>query len=154
MKTFLQWLMNTPVTDSHLPVVLPCQGRDGDVSCGGGMIDLMLGAQPYERFHLQYGQPKSSAWIVGPFRRTRWHNLVMLDGSKGTFISWWLWNLQWYHGTVKCDGTRTKMAWAGQLGDPTLADQYVMTTTPKEMSAFRWRTSGPSEASWDGMGGS
>lgn len=118
------------------------------------MIDLMLGAQPYERFHLQYGRPTPSQWSWGPFRRTWWYNLSLPDGSKGTFVSWWIGKLQWYHGTVKCDGTRTKMAWDGQLGDPTAANQYVMTTTPKELSAFRWREQGPSTPTWDGMGGS
>ena len=118
------------------------------------MIDLMRGAQPYERFHLQEGIPTPSAWVCGPCRRTTWTGLMQPDGTPGTFVSWWIGKLQWYHGTVKCDGTRTKMAWTGQLGDSTLPTQYVMTTTPKEMHAFRWRVQGPSVPTWDGMGGS
>ena len=40
----------------------------------------------------------------------------------------------------------------GQLGDA--APGYVMTTTPKELAAFRWRSAGPGEAVWSNMGGS
>jgi hypothetical protein len=59
-------------------------------------------------------------------------------------------------GTVKCDGTRTRMYWAGQLGDkePRSTDLFVMTTTTKELSAFCWRSNGAGKPRWDGMGGS
>ena len=117
-------------------------------------LDLTKGARPDERFHLQVGPPVPHVVRLLGLRRTAWGHLFLSDGTPATFISWWLWKLQWYHGTAKCDGTRTRMAWAGQLGDPVALDQYVMTTTPSEMHAFRWRSKGPSEPTWDGMGGS
>jgi len=122
------------------------------------MFDLHDGAQPDERFHLQTGRPLIKAhfdvWLL---RRTSWACLTNPDGSEGRFVSWWLvGHLQWYHGTVKCDGTRTRMAWSGQLGEPRTMEQrdYVMTTTPAELWAFRWRLNGPGEPVWDNMGGS
>ena len=118
------------------------------------MTDLMKGARPDEHFHLQAGPPVPHVVRLLGLRRTAWSNLFLSDGTPATFISWWLWKLQWYHGTAKCDGTRTRMAWAGQLGDPVALDQYVMTTTPKEMHAFRWRSAGPSDPTWDNQGGS
>lgn len=114
--------------------------------------DLMLGARPDERFHIQLPRPMPITKIRGPYRKTIWLGLVNPDGSFGSFTSCWLWKLQWYYGTTKCDGSRTIMLNTGQLGDPTPG--YVMTTTPSELSAFRWRNSGPGEAVWSNMGGS
>lgn len=114
------------------------------------MVQLTKNARPDERFHLQDGAPVRVSHVDwGWIRRTRW------SFAPGSFTSWWFANhLQWYHGTAKCDGTRTRMGWAGQLGDPTAPTQYVITTTPSEMHAFRWRTNGPGEPLWDNQGGS
>lgn len=115
------------------------------------MYDLMKGARPDERFHVQAEQPIPQPWSFGPVLRTSWAHLRNSDGSPGTFVSWWIGKLQWYHGTVKCDATRTSMLNAGQLGDVTPG--YVMTTTPTELHAFRWRAGGPSTPDWRNMGG-
>ena len=114
--------------------------------------DLMIGARPDERFHVQSLEPAPFVEQWGPWRRTTWGNLLLPDGSPGEFVSTWLWKLQWYVGTTKCDGTRTHMLNIGQLGDATPG--FVMTTTPKELSAFRWRAAGPSPTDWRNMGGS
>jgi len=113
-------------------------------------LDISKGARPDERFHLQTGPPVVASHVDwGWLRRTRW------SCAPGSFTSWWLFgHLQWYHGTAKCDGTRTRMGWNGELGDPTAPDQYVITTTPSEMHAFRWRSKGPGEPIWSNMGGS
>jgi len=118
------------------------------------MLQLNKGARHDEYFHLQNGPPVPKVMRILGLRRTAWTHLFLPDGSPAMFISWWVWKLQWYHGTAKCDGTRTRMGWAGQLGDPTDPTQYVITTTPSEMHAVRWRSNGPSEPTWDGMGGS
>jgi hypothetical protein len=117
--------------------------------------DLLLGApRPDEKFHVQVRQPRfeKKTWFGGFIRKTFWYMLLLPDGSPGTFVSWWIWNLQWYFGTTKCDGTRTYMLNHGELGEP--ESGYVMTTTPSELHAFRWRSGGPSFAYWDNMGGS
>lgn len=113
-------------------------------------LDLLRGARADERFHVQDGPPVVvSHFDWGILRRTVWHS------APGRFTSWWLvGHLQWYHGTAKCDGTRTRMAWDGQLGDRLPMTRYVMTTTPAELSAFRWRTQGPGPPVWDNQGGS
>ena len=116
------------------------------------MIDLTKNARTDERFHTQVARPMPLGWSFGPLRRTSWVGLLNPDGSFGWFVSWWFWKLQWYHGSTKCDGTRTYMMNNGQLGDA--APGYVMTTTPKELAAFRWRSAGPGEAVWSNMGGS
>jgi len=118
------------------------------------MLDLMKGARPDEKFHVQTWRPRFAlkTWLGGFIRKTSWYMLLLPDGTPGQFTSWWVWNLQWYRGTTKCDGTRTYMLQAGQLGE--VGHGYVMTTTPKELHAFRWRRTGPSSASWDNMGGS
>lgn len=116
------------------------------------MLDLMRGARPDERFHRQDAQPVPRQQIWGLIRKTTWDHLMNPDGSVGTFTSWWIGKLQYYSGSTKCDGTRTRMMNSGQLGDPTPG--YVMTTTPKELLAFRWRANGPGEATWDNMGSS
>lgn len=116
------------------------------------MLDLSKGARPDERFHRQEAQPIPHQQIWGLIRKTTWSQLTNADGSVGTFTSWWIHKLQYYSGTTKCDGTRTIMMNTGQLGDPTPG--YVMTTTPTELQAFRWRAKGPGEAIWSNMGGS
>jgi hypothetical protein len=117
------------------------------------MIDLHKGARPDEVFHVQAAQPTFRQWSCGVVRWTVWENIYLADGTPGRFVSRWLFNrLQWYQGTVKCDGTRTAMLNRGDLGEPTPG--YVMTTTPTELAAFRWRSNGPGEAQWDNMGGS
>ena len=116
------------------------------------MIDLTKNARTDERFHTQSMQPRWRQrrwWFV---RRTAWYNMWVDRNTPGWFVSWWFWKLQWYHGSTKCDGTRTYMMNNGQLGDA--APGYVMTTTPKELAAFRWRSAGPGEAVWSNMGGS
>lgn len=117
------------------------------------MVDLTIGARPDERFHLQHGAPFPRCWTFGPIRRTAWGHLFHADGRAGWFVSWWCWKLQWYHGTVKCDGSRTYMYQHKQLGEPVDPEGYVMTTTPSELSAFRWRTGGPGDTLWNNMGG-
>ena len=116
------------------------------------MVDLMKGARPDERFHVQSDEPSPQQQIWGPIRRTTWDKLMNPDGSVGTFTSWWFYKLQYYAGSTKCDATRTIMMNDGQLGDPTPG--YVMTTTPTELHAFRWRANGPGIAEWRNMGGS
>ena len=125
-------------------------------------LNLGKGARPDEQgcFHLQRARPTPFLWTFGLVRKTTWHNIFLKDGSPATFISWWVGKAQRYAGTAKCDATRTRMYWAGQLddgiGEPYVPDPwcYVMTTLPKEMTAFRWRSAGPSKPTWDSMGGS
>ncbi len=119
------------------------------------MINLMKDARPDEVFHLQTGQPEVEHhfdwWVL---RRTVWSNLWLKYGGEAHWTSWWLFNhLQIYYGTAKCDGTRTQMYWNGQLGEKGSPTMYVMTTTPSEMWAFRWRTNGPTPPIWNDMGG-
>ena len=116
------------------------------------MLQLTKGARPDEIFHIQAEQPVPTQWSSGPFRRTTWSHLALPDWSPGTFVSYWIGRLQYYHGTAKCDATRTVMLNTGELGEPTPG--YVITTTPSEMHAFRWRTKGPEEPVWTNMGGS
>lgn len=80
---------------------------------------------------------------LGLYRKALWQ-VMNRDGSFGVFVSrWFLGHLQWYHGTAKCDGSQSIMA-----------GRIVMTDEPKELLAFRWRTSGPSGPPvWDNMGG-
>ena len=112
----------------------------------------MKGARPDEIFHVQIPRPMPITTGWGPFRKTVWDGLFNPDGSVGRFTSCWLWKLQWYWGTTKCDGSRTTWLNTGQLGDATPG--YVMTTTPSELRAFRWRAKGPGEPVWSNMGGS
>ena len=116
------------------------------------MVDLHKGARPDERFHVQQARPVPCTIQRGPYRQTSWTNIFLPDGYTGSFVSTWIWKLQWYRGTAKCDGTRTYMLNKGELGEPTAG--YVMTTTPKELHAFRWRSKGPGDVRWDNMGGS
>ena len=126
------------------------------------MLNLNLGARPDERFHLQTGAPvPTTTRIWWLYKRVTWSNLTLPDGSPGRWSSWWLIGnaVHWYTGTCKCDGTRTRMYWAGQLDDghapryrPDPA-QYVMTTTEKEKFSVRFFVD-PGEPSWDTMGGS
>lgn len=124
------------------------------------MLDLQRGARPTDQFYLQRGQPVPHTRTVGPLRVTTWSNLFRADGTPATFRSWWIGKLQWYSGTAKCDGTRTRMYWGGQLDDGVApryvpdAAAYVMTQTPAELSAFRWRAQGPGAVNWDNQGGS
>lgn len=125
------------------------------------MLDLMKGARPDERFHLQTGQPVphvTNLWIV---KRVTWSHIFLEDGTPGSFVSWWVIGnaVHWYQGTVKCDATRTHMYWNGQLDDGIGAvyipdpNKYVMTTTEKEKFSVRFFVD-PSEPRWDSMGGS
>src|SRR6267143_520068 len=104
------------------------------------MYDLTKGARPDEIFHVQIAQPTPWTTGWGPWRKTTWNNLLNPDGSDGSFTSCWLWKFQCYYGTTKCDGSRTIMLNTGQLGDQTPG--YIMTTTPSELKAFRWRVKG------------
>lgn len=125
------------------------------------MLDLMKDARPDERFHLQVGAPVphvTNLWLI---KRVTWSHLFLEDGSSGTFVSWWVLGnaIHWYRGTVKCDGSRTRLYWNGQLDDglppPYRPDptNYVMTTTSKERVSVRFFVD-PGEPVWDNMGGS
>lgn len=117
---------------------------------------------PTHFYHLQHGPPVPRVKnIFGIMKRVTWSNLFLPDGTPGTFTSWWIIGnaIHWYSGNVKCDGTRTRMYWAGQLDDgqvpPYTPDltKYVMTTTEKEKLSVRFFVD-PGEPTWDGMGGS
>lgn len=126
------------------------------------MLDLHKGAKEYEHFHLQSGPPVPTVtrcwWI---YKLVTWSNLWLPDGTRGTFRSWWLIGnlLHWYAGDCKCDGTRTRAYWDGQLddarGEPYIPNptMYVMTTTGKEKTSVRFLVD-PGDPTWDGMGGS
>ena len=129
------------------------------------MLDLHKGARPDEKFHLQTGKPVATItrpwWRLGLVKIVTWHNIFLQDGTAGKFQSHWLLGngIYWYEGTVKCDGTRTRMYWSGQLDDgkgpaywPDL-NQYVMTTTETEKHSVRFFVD-PGDAQWDSMGGS
>lgn len=125
------------------------------------MLNLHKGAKEYERFHLQYGPPVPKVWKFLGMKHVSWSNLCLPDGTAGRFSSWWLIGnvIHWYRGDMKCDGTRTRMYWAGQLDDgqgtPYTPDprQYVMCTTEKERFSLRGFVD-PGEPTWDNMGGS
>lgn len=110
-------------------------------------MTLYDNARPDEQFHLQNSRPAIISHVYcWPIRWTIWKT------DLGRFTSIWLFNhLQIYYGDSKCDGSRTYWAWQIHLTTP---EQYVMTTTKKELFAFRWRRHGPGETSWDNMGGS
>ena len=129
-------------------------------------LNLMLGARPDERFHLQ-GQEPRVKWITrfGPYRKVEWTSLFEPNGLPGTFTSVTIRLgatdlngkfrcLQSYWGSVKCDATRTAMLHAGQLGGA-MAQRasYVMTTTPKELWAARLHQADEIPV-WQNMGGS
>ena len=125
------------------------------------MLNLHKDAKPFEHFHLQMGQPIPHVVNLKIFKRVVWENLQLPDGSPGFFSSWWIIGnaIHWYLGNVKCDGTRTRMYWAGQLDDgvepvyvPDLT-HYVMSTTEKEKTSVRFFVD-PGEPVWDNMGGS
>jgi hypothetical protein len=104
-------------------------------------------------FHIQPMEPTLRRhWVWGPVRYTSWQNLTQADGSPGTFRSLWLWRLQLYYGTSKCDPTRTTWMNTGQLDAPPTPG-YVMTTLRSEMWACRIRSVPPNAAVWNGMGG-
>ena len=114
-------------------------------------LNLSVGARPDEQFHLQYGAPRPYVrWSYG-VRRVEWANVVLPNGMPGEFTSYWFAGVKWYRGTAKCDGTRTYAYWYGQLGEPVDLDQYVMTTTPKEMFSLRfgWYKA---DTQWNNMG--
>jgi hypothetical protein len=120
-------------------------------------LNLQSASREDERFHLQSPEPTPKVWgWRWLLRRTTWENLVLPDGSAGLFTSWVLFNrIQFYHGTTKCDGTRTVWYRTGVLGDPHDTTSFVMTTTPKEMLAFRHISQGfQAVPTWDNMGGS
>lgn len=129
------------------------------------MLDLHKGARPDERFHLQFGEPKARVrrpwWGLGLVKRVTWSNISLRNGTPGRWESWWLFGnaIHWYAGTCKCDGTRTRMYWLGQLDDgqeqPYTPDfqSFVMTTTEKEMRSVRFFVD-PGEPVWSNMGGS
>jgi hypothetical protein len=120
------------------------------------MANLYLTARPDERFHLQTAQPWCQAfgrwdWL---YRGVRWYDMTRPNGSRGRFDTYiFLWFFRWYKGTVKCDGTRTRMFRHGQLGSPYDQVHFVMTTTPKEMFSVRLRWRKPDRERWDNMGG-
>lgn len=124
------------------------------------MLDLHKGARPDERFHLQDGPPVPTVKRFLFNKLVTWSNLILPDGSAGKWSSWWLIGnaLHWYKGNCKCDGTRTRMYWNGQLDDgqgvPYKPDpnKYVMTTTEKEKFSVRFFTD-PGDPVWDNMGG-
>lgn len=124
------------------------------------MLDLHKGARSDERFHLQGGAPVARKTRFGFGYVITWSNIQQEDGTPGTFRSWWFFGgkIHWYQGNTKCDGTRTRMYWYGQLDDgkepPYVPDplMYVMTTTPKEKLAVRFNQT-PSAPTWDAMGG-
>jgi hypothetical protein len=109
-------------------------------------LQLNDGARPDEKFHIQHGVPQIlKHFDYKVIRRTVWS---LVDGY---FVSLWLFNhLQIYYGTMKCDGSRTYWAWKNRLTQP---GEYVITTTPKELVAFRWRKASPGIPVWDNMGG-
>ena len=125
-------------------------------------LDLHKGARVDERFHLQMLPPEphvSRVWWI--YKRVRWSNLTLPDGTPGRFESWWLIGnaIHWYLGNCKCDGSRTQMYWLQQLDDgrppmytPDLM-KYVMTTTEKEQRSVRFFVD-PGEPVWTNMGGS
>jgi hypothetical protein len=119
-------------------------------------LDLHYLARPDERFHLQTCEPQPRVWGSLRFiRRVSWDRVYNPDGSRGWFVSWSLCDrLQWYHGTAKADGTRTYMYRTGQLGEPYDTHSVVMTTTPTELRALRWRSRGMDPVPhWTNMGG-
>lgn len=127
------------------------------------MLQLDKGARDDERGHFFLGpEPVLHSFKAGRFgyREAVW-SVPKADGERGWFVSrWWFGHLQYYRGDAKCDGTRTRMYWQGQLDDgqgepyqPHLS-QYVYTDLPRELWAFRWRQGGPGEPRWDNMGGS
>ena len=120
------------------------------------MINLYVNARPDERFHLQEGQP-TPHWIGWRWlcRRVSWTRIYDISGDKAKWTSWtFLWFFHFYHGTAKCDATRTYMYVNGALGFPIDPNAYVMTTTPKEMLAFRFRKDGMDKTPvWSNMGG-
>ena len=124
------------------------------------MLDLKSGARDDEQFHLQDGQPTAKIMSRGFFHtHITWNDLFLPDGTTGEFCSHWILGglFHWYHGTCKCDGSRTKAYWAGQLDNGQKpkykpdAYKYVMTTTPKEMHAFRVFQK-VKDPNWDNMG--
>lgn len=119
-------------------------------------MNLYLNARPDEVFYLQDGEPQPHWWGVRWLvRRVWWTNIFDASNDHATWVSWtFLWFFHFYHGTAKCDGTRTAMYWSGQLGEPRNDSKYVMTATPKEMLAVRFRRNGMDAVPvWNNMGG-
>ncbi|MDO8547849.1 MAG: hypothetical protein Q7R68_10885 [Nitrospirales bacterium] len=117
-------------------------------------------ARPEERFHWQAPQP----WVAscrgwrGLVRRTTWTDLQLPGpwNDPARFTSWVIgWFLQIYYGSAKCDGSRTQDLRNGTLGGNDGERRgYVMTTTPSELLAVRWRGKGLERIPrWDNMGG-
>lgn len=125
------------------------------------MLDLYKDTKDFEQgyFYTQAGEPTFVKTERFGYRKTVW-TMKKRDGSVGTFTSVWVWNLQWYYGDCKCDGSRTTNYWDGLLDDgqePAYVpdkDKFVFTDLPKELAAFRWRSKGPGETHWNNMGGS
>ena len=113
-------------------------------------MNLYAGARPDERFHTQKYKPFCMAfgfddWL---YRRVEWYNLSLPDGSPGRFSSYiLLWFFRWYRGTAKADGSRT---YAWQVEHP---NEYVITTTSKEMLSVRLSYKRPDRERWDNQGG-
>jgi hypothetical protein len=128
------------------------------------MLDVGKGKRADERFHLQSGPPVPHLWRswFGIVRHVTWSNLFLEDGSPGQFESWWIIGnaLHWYKGTVKIDGTRTRMYWSGQLDDGNGAryipdaNKYVATTTEREKFSVRFFVDPNNPPTWDTMGNS
>jgi hypothetical protein len=119
------------------------------------VFNLSLNARPDERFHLQCGEPQPHGWgWDGVCRRVWWTQIYTEHAEDAQFVSWVvLWVFRWYHGTVKCDGTRTYAFWNWLLGGPVDVNRFVMTTTPKELRSFRLSLKKPDRERWDNMGG-
>ncbi|MDO8357331.1 MAG: hypothetical protein Q7U76_13150 [Nitrospirota bacterium] len=120
-------------------------------------LDLHKGARTDEVFYLQQGEPVPKSWgWRWLIRRTSWSNIFLADGTPARWTNWNVfWGGQFYHGNAKCDATRCFAYWAGQLGGTMDRSKYVMTATPKEMLAFRWRSKGSDKTPvWSNMGNS
>ena len=117
------------------------------------MIDLTKGARPDEQFHLYCLEPimhtRGWDWL---YRSVTW-TFPIGEERFTTYI--FLWFFRWYYGTMKVDGGRTLMMWAGQLGEISTnsLNCYVMTTTPKELFSVRIRWRRPDRERPLNMGG-
>ena len=134
-------------------------------------LNLMFGARPDEVFYLAPASPNPLGlrvthpwWGFGLMRRVRWTDLILPNGRPdGWFTSWTMriwrtvgdhfWCIQFYHGNTKIDGGRTFALRYGQLGGTTEENLgYVMTQTPKEMLALRFKHV-DAVPIWTNMGG-
>jgi hypothetical protein len=130
-------------------------------------LNLYKDAKIGEKFHLQPTQPlyveEYFKWGCGRVRQVKWFGLKTDKNEIGIFNSWTLRlydiddnhfrAIQYYKGTVKCDGSRSKMLFNGQLGGTAFEQlMYVMTTTPSELMALRIKKIDKVPV-WNNMGG-